>query len=47
MSKKEAGPRRPGDVLIAAASAMHEGAAEAEGEQDGAAEQQQPGAHGS
>lgn len=41
------GPRRPGDVLISAASAMHEGAAEAEGEQDGAAEQQQPRAHGS
>lgn len=41
------GPRRPGDVLIAAASAMHEGAAEAEGEQDGASEQQQPRAHGS
>lgn len=42
------GPRRPGDVLIAAASAVHEGAAEAEDDQDGAAEQhQQPGAHGS
>lgn len=42
------GPRRPGDVLVAAASAVHEGAAEAEGDQDGAAEQQQqPGAHGS
>ena len=42
------GPRRPGDVLVAAASAVHEGAAEAEDDQDGAAEQhQQPGAHGS
>lgn len=35
-------------MLIAAASAVHEGAAETEGDQDGAAEQQQqPGAHGS
>lgn len=35
-------------MLVAAASAVHEGAAEAEGDQDGAAEQQQqPGAHGS
>lgn len=42
------GPRRPGDVLVAAASAVHEGAAEAEDDQDGAAKQhQQPGAHGS
>lgn len=47
-TSRSPGPRRPGDVLVAAASAVHEGAAEAEGDQDGAAEQQQqPRAHGS